>query len=909
MRKLFRVFYLYSIYKMTTITETSISMSSASTITRTVRCPLKQNEITDICRLEKPDSSLFIGVDCREYPTFEMLYGFLHNKMGVKLRKHVAKTYADEHTHYKNYIKETRRIGRYRHVEVSYTLSSSGWGRINAVRSLSMSLFHRPTRHSFAKEKYLDFDMVNCQVQAIFCLAKKLKLDTTGLAEYCADSKKMRLEIAEYYGLKDIKFPDGTCMTAKEQAKKLPLRLAFGGGMTEWKTEFGVKKNTDMPMIKKMRSCIQAISDYVYSSNPHILADLEASVERFGDKTDYQKRSSVLAYYAQTWERIIQEECIALLCRNNKGIQLRDIVPSQDGFMVLKEQMKDINIPELFNTFNTMIMAKFGLDMSWTMKEFDEAIQIPLIERPPLYINYNDLLLGEKRITDLITDVLYDDMKYYEVGDEKWWYIYNSNTGLWSKQKKANEYRIVETIQDSIQDEIKDVTSLVCKNLQDDANRKIDKNTDDDGKKKKKVNKMMDELEKLKEYVAKVGKPAYSSQVAKFLCETLKDNQFVKLLDQTVGKLVFADGILDLKVGLVGGFSEGFKRENYITSTLSHKYRGLKTTPEKMNKLKKVIKEITNNSDEHFEYYMGVIGHAMTGDASREKSIYYIVDGTDNKKGDNGKTFVFELIANAFPELVRTTDPKVLEDGYAKAHKQIATWKGVRVIYADEGTKKKLNAGLVKKIGDGITIENEIMFGCVEIIDVMFKMFICSNHIPKIDQDEEAVYNRYKQLQMCSHFDRKGIRKVANPDKLEFIADTKLPELLKTEYVHEMIQLVIEYAVKYYESGIPAVPDAFERAAKQTKTNNNAFAKWFDENFESGSDKNKISADFITAEYGQLDKKEVIKEMEKIGYDYNREMKGLGDKIGVDGKKVYIKGGFSCIKKRVIEEDDEIVEE
>ena len=95
----------------------------------------------------------------------------------------------------------------------------------------------------------------------------------------------------------------------------------------------------------------------------------------------------------------------------------------------------------------------------------------------------------------------------------------------------------------------------------------------------------------------------------------------------------------------------------------------------------------------------------------------------------------------------------MLEKDNAKVHKSIATWKGKRIIYADEGTKKKLNDGLIKKVGDGISIENEIMYGCVEIVNVLFKMFVCSNHIPNFDEDNEAVFNRYKQIQMCSHFD------------------------------------------------------------------------------------------------------------------------------------------------------------
>jgi hypothetical protein len=41
--------------------------------------------------LEKPPKSLFVDIECREFPNFELVYGFIHNKMGIKLRKTMAK--------------------------------------------------------------------------------------------------------------------------------------------------------------------------------------------------------------------------------------------------------------------------------------------------------------------------------------------------------------------------------------------------------------------------------------------------------------------------------------------------------------------------------------------------------------------------------------------------------------------------------------------------------------------------------------------------------------------------------------------------------------------------------------------------------------------------------------------------
>jgi hypothetical protein len=91
-------------------------------------------------------------------------------------------------------------------------------------------------------------------------------------------------------------------------------------------------------------------------------------------------------------------------------------------------------------------------------------------------------------------------------------------------------------------------------------------------------------------------------------------------------------------------------------------------------------------------------------------------------------------------------NPRVLEGDYSnKSHKCLKQMIGKRLIYADKGTKNKVNTSLIKKIGDGLKIENEVLFGFTDIIDIQFKLFICSINLLKIGKDEDAVFNRYKQ--------------------------------------------------------------------------------------------------------------------------------------------------------------------
>jgi phage/plasmid-associated DNA primase len=129
-----------------------------------------------------------------------------------------------------------------------------------------------------------------------------------------------------------------------------------------------------------------------------------------------------------------------------------------------------------------------------------------------------------------------------------------------------------------------------------------------------------------------------------------------------------------------------------------------------------------------------------------------------------------------------------------------------------------------------------VLFGYTEIIDNQLKLFVCSNHLSKIGKDEDAVFNRYKQIQMCSHFNRSGDREAEDFEKLEFIADPELSDKLMKDCLDEIIFLALDFAARYYRQGIPPVPIEFLQASANAKLKNNDFAVWFWNNFEKGSD-------------------------------------------------------------------------
>lgn len=91
------------------------------------------------------------------------------------------------------------------------------------------------------------------------------------------------------------------------------------------------------------------------------------------------------------------------------------------------------------------------------------------------------------------------------------------------------------------------------------------------------------------------------------------------------------------------------------------------------------------------------------------------------------------------PNYTYKTKASFLDAKNPKLHKQLVMMKGKRLIWLDELGKSLLNSELMKEIGDGLKIENEIMYGTSGIINIMFKLFALTNNMPKISADEIAV--------------------------------------------------------------------------------------------------------------------------------------------------------------------------
>ena len=111
------------------------------------------------------------------------------------------------------------------------------------------------------------------------------------------------------------------------------------------------------------------------------------------------------------------------------------------------------------------------------------------------------------------------------------------------------------------------------------------------------------ELEKYSKQYNDVDKSGFYSMITKHLKTILFDEEFYLKLDNNPYKIVFQDGIYDMRENK---FYKGYSDYDYITKTIPFDY----TIPSKehIELVKNIIFKICNCNQSHMDYYLSVMG-------------------------------------------------------------------------------------------------------------------------------------------------------------------------------------------------------------------------------------------------------------------------------------------------------------
>ena len=196
-----------------------------------------------------------------EYVDENLIISFLKNNNGIE--------YSDKHPQQKYFITEQQQIQNYydkrwnKKIEcfkIKLNIPSHKWGRIQVKDHLSLSVFHRPTRHSFCFNKYIDIDIVNASQSILYNIFKQYKIIFPFLEQYCFNRDNLMLDIMNYHNC------------TKDQVKKLFISLTFGGSYSKWLKD----NNIEIPFqfLTELNKEYSTMIDLIWEHNSHIVADI-----------------------------------------------------------------------------------------------------------------------------------------------------------------------------------------------------------------------------------------------------------------------------------------------------------------------------------------------------------------------------------------------------------------------------------------------------------------------------------------------------------------------------------------------------------------------------------------------------------------------------------------------------------
>lgn len=271
-------------------------------------------------------------------------------------------------------------------------------------------------------------------------------------------------------------------------------------------------------------------------------------------------------------------------------------------------------------------------------------------------------------------------------------------------------------------------------------------------------------------------------------CFKIKDSDTI--INSNRNLISFKNGVYDLK-------NNEFRqrtRKDYCSFSLGYDYNN-EINNTIMDEIKNILLNICNDDQEYFTFMMDWLGYCLTGETREQKTLFMI--GHTASNGKSTIAHIFNLIFDAYSMKL---DRRTFNSNYSKSHKQLAGIKYKRFLYIEELERSNLNVELLKDIVDGKNIENEVMYGTSENIQIYGKLNLISNHDPIFKSDEGV-----KRRGLCMIFKNKFVEKYdfEETHKGVYLLDPKLISKFENDdYKVQFINLLLPHAHRYYNKGL-----------------------------------------------------------------------------------------------------------
>ena len=263
------------------------------------------------------------------------------------------------------------------------------------------------------------------------------------------------------------------------------------------------------------------------------------------------------------------------------------------------------------------------------------------------------------------------------------------------------------------------------------------------------------------------------------------------------------NGTLELRTGDLGPH----RREDLLTKLAPVEYDPDATAPQWLDFLSAVF----DGDQELVTFMQRVIGYALTG-STREHALFLLY-GT----GRNGKSTLIETLHALLGEDYGVTTPTqtLLAKDKDGVPNDVARLKGARFVTASETAQgRRLDEATVKRLVGGDKLVARFMRADFFEFYPEFKLFIATNHRPKIRESQIAIWERIRLI----------------PFTLEFTgekADKELPDKLRAE-LPGILAWAVQGCLAWQAEGLRP-PSAVTEATSSYRSEMDVLGRFFDE--------------------------------------------------------------------------------
>jgi len=740
--------------------------------------------------IAKKTKTIYEGVECLEKPNMLKLFGYMTLDTATE-------PITNSFTTYGTYENDTIQLKKYISSKTKNCIKTSHFlpkgqkfNRTLPKGYLSMAVMRRKLRHTLCEGIYVDIDMRNAQPTIITSIAKNNNYTEIVFLE-------------DYVKNRDAYLQDvmNTHEVGKATAKELFISLITGGTYDYWLSKYSpTTTHKIIEQVCRIEEEVKNIRELVFVSNPAIEKEVK---KEYPDYTPIQIKKSVFSKWYFTIERNIQETAISYLVEH-KDFELKYIIPSQDGFMILKEYDYHTLIAEI----NTHTINTFNIPVEFLVKPFDEVITDCPDGVKPDYTDY-ETMIDAKGLGDQATKLYGAYIKRVN----GLFYVYRNNR-WYDESDPTRRFNMIKYISEDVYEYIK---------------KEIENNVDDAKLRGSYLNRLRhntSRINMIKEIITHI--------------ESNLPEEPVNIFNKHNHLIGFNNGVYNL---ITEEFRD-YKYDDYITLSTGWDYTEPNYENEEDILMKNTLIDImeTIQPDLHQRtLLLQILATGLDGHPYQNAIIY-------QGQGGNGKGLLGSLMGKILGQYFYKPSASILKE-MAKANSaspDIMKLKDKRYIDIEE-VGGMINATLLRNITGGQTLEGRYLYQkTTETFKLSSLLVLEINNAFELDgKPAQADYRRYVVIKFNTNFtdDETKIDNVINGIQYRkanhYYETDDFHTAIRPHFFHMLSKVYTQYYCDTQKSLKFSIPEISRDNTNEYMGNLDTSKKVFDYSFRKTTDYTK----------------------------------------------------------------------